>query len=51
MILAPWGFVIASASYGRMIRNGGSDETGAQALCPGSDGPWSMLRLGLSWPE
>jgi hypothetical protein len=32
MVLAPWGFVITNACYAYAIRNGGSDETGADAL-------------------
>ena len=32
LVLAPWGFVIANASYAWMIRNGGSDSSGAEAL-------------------
>jgi hypothetical protein len=32
MLLAPWGFVITNACYAYAIRNGGSDETGAEAL-------------------
>jgi hypothetical protein len=46
LALAPWGFVIANASYGWMIRNGGSDETGAQALALAATGP-DLLRLGI----
>ena len=46
LVLAPWGFVIANASYGWMIRNGGSDETGAQALALAATGP-GILRLGI----
>jgi len=46
LILAPWGFVIANACYGWMIRNGGSDETGAQALALAATGP-DLLRLGI----
>jgi hypothetical protein len=46
LVLAPWGFVIANASYGWMIRNGGSDETGAQALALAAAGP-DLLRLGI----
>jgi hypothetical protein len=46
MILAPWGFVITNASYAWMIRNGGSDETGAQALSLAATGP-GLLRLCL----
>ncbi len=46
LILAPWGFVVANASYGWVIRNGGSDETGAQALALAATGP-GILRLGM----
>jgi len=46
LVLAPWGFVIANASYAWMIRNGGSDETGAEALALAAAGP-GILRLGL----
>jgi hypothetical protein len=46
LILAPWGFVITNASYAWMIRNGGSDETGAKALALAAAGP-DLLRLCL----
>ena len=46
LVLAPWGFVLANASYGWVIRNGGSDETGAQALALAATGP-GILRLGM----
>lgn len=46
LLLAPWGFVIANACYGWMIRNGGSDETGAEALALAASGP-DVLRLGI----
>jgi hypothetical protein len=46
LVLAPWGFVIANACYGWMIRNGGSDETGAEALALAATGP-DLLRLGI----
>jgi hypothetical protein len=46
LILAPWGFVITNASYAWMIRNGGSDETGAKALALAAAGP-ELLRLCL----
>jgi hypothetical protein len=46
LVLAPWGFVIANGSYGWTIRNGGSDETGAQALALAATGP-DLLRLGI----
>ncbi|MFU8876289.1 hypothetical protein [Micromonospora sp. SL4-19] len=32
MLLAPWGFVVANVCYAVATRNGGSDETGADAL-------------------
>ena len=44
LVLAPWGFVIANASYAWMIRNGGSDSTGAEALALAATGP-DVLRL------
>ena len=34
LVLAPWGFVIANASYAWMIRNGGNDETGSPEHWP-----------------
>jgi hypothetical protein len=46
LVLAPWGFVITNASYAWMIRNGGSDETGADALALAATGP-GILRLCL----
>ena len=46
LILAPWGFLIANVTYAWMIRNGGSDETGAQALALAAAGP-DLLRLGI----
>ena len=46
LIVAPWGFVITNACYAWMIRNGGSDETGAQALSLAVAGP-GILRLCL----
>ena len=46
LVLAPWGFVIANASYAWMIRNGGNDETGAGALALAASGP-DLLRLGI----
>jgi hypothetical protein len=46
LILAPRGFVITNASYAWMIRNGGSDETGAKALALAAAGP-DLLRLCL----
>jgi hypothetical protein len=47
LILAPWGFVITNACYAWMIRNGGSDETGAGALALAAAGP-RILRLCLA---
>jgi hypothetical protein len=44
LIVAPWGFVISNACYAWMIRNGGSDETGAGALALAAAGP-GILRL------
>jgi hypothetical protein len=46
LIVAPWGFVTTNACYAWMIRNGGSDETGAQALSLAAAGP-GILRLCL----
>jgi hypothetical protein len=46
LILAPWGFVITNACYAWMIRNGGSDETGAGALALAAAGP-EILRFCL----
>jgi hypothetical protein len=46
LILAPWGFVVTNASYAWMIRNGGTDETGADALALAAAGP-DLLRLGI----
>ncbi|HEU4907535.1 MAG TPA: hypothetical protein VFT17_01590 [Propionibacteriaceae bacterium] len=46
LILAPWGFVITNACYAWMIRNGGSDETGAGALALAAAGP-TIVRLCL----
>ena len=49
MVLAPWGFVLTNATYAWMIRNGGSDETGAEALSLAATGPG---RFGsVSWQE
>jgi hypothetical protein len=47
LALAPWGFVIANASYAWMIRNGGSDSTGAEALALAATGP-DVLRLAIA---
>ena len=46
LVLAPWGFVIANASYAWMIRNGGSDSTGAEALALAATGP-DVLRFAV----
>jgi hypothetical protein len=46
LAIAPWGFVIANASYAWMIRNGGSDSTGAEALALAATGP-DVLRLAV----
>lgn len=46
LVVAPWGFVIANASYAWMIRNGGSDSTGAEALALAATGP-DLLRLAV----
>jgi hypothetical protein len=46
LVLAPWGFVICNACYAWMIRNGASDETGAQALALTAAGP-GIFRLCL----
>jgi len=46
LVVAPWGFVIANASYAWMIRNGGSDSTGAKALALAATGP-DLLRSAL----
>ena len=47
LVFAPWGFVIANASYAWMIRNGGSDSTGAEALALAATGP-DVLRLAIA---
>jgi hypothetical protein len=47
LVLAPWGFVIANASYAWMIRNGGSDSTGAEALALAATEP-DVLRLAIA---
>jgi hypothetical protein len=46
LLLAPWGFVVANAAYAWAIRNGGSDETGADALALSAAHPL-LLRVGL----
>jgi hypothetical protein len=44
LVLAPWGFVITNACYAWMIRNGGGDETGADALALAATSP-DLIRL------
>ena len=44
--LAPWGFVVTNACYAWAIRDGGSDETGADALALAGSYP-TLLRVGL----
>ena len=39
LFLAPWGFVITNACFAWMIRERGSDETGAGALALAATGP------------
>ncbi len=46
LIVAPWGFVAANASYAWMIRNGGSDSAGAEALALAATGP-DVLRFAV----
>jgi len=46
MVLAPWGFVVTNATYAWAIRDGGGDETGAQALALAGSYP-TLLRVGL----
>jgi hypothetical protein len=46
LVLAPWGFVVANAAYAWSIRNGGSDETGADALALSAGHPL-LLRVVL----
>jgi hypothetical protein len=46
LILAPWGFVVTNASYAWMIRNGGGDSTGAEALALAATGP-DVVRLAI----
>jgi hypothetical protein len=46
LIIAPWGFVAANASYAWMIRNGGSDSTGVEALALAAAGP-DLLRFAV----
>ncbi len=48
MLLAPWGFVITNACYAYAIRNGGSDETGADALALTAATPALLLRVMLT---
>jgi hypothetical protein len=44
LVLAPWGFAITNACYAWMIRNGGSDSTGSDALALAATGP-DLLRV------
>lgn len=44
MLLAPWGFVIANACYAWATQDGGSDETGREALALGAAHP-SLMRV------
>jgi hypothetical protein len=46
LVLAPWGFVVANGAYAWAIRNGGSDETGADALALSAAHPL-LLRVVL----
>jgi hypothetical protein len=46
LLLAPWGFVVANTAYALAIRNGGSDETGAEALALSAAHPM-LLRVVL----
>jgi hypothetical protein len=46
LVIAPWGFVVANASYAWAIRDGGSDETGAAALALSAAHPL-LLRVVL----
>jgi uncharacterized membrane protein len=45
MLLAPWGFVITNACYAYAFRNGGSDETAADALALAAATPLLMRVL------
>ena len=44
LVFAPWGFAITNACYAWMIRDGGGDETGADALALAATNP-DLLRL------
>jgi hypothetical protein len=44
LVLAPWGFAMTNACYAWMIRNGGGDETGADALALAAANP-DLVRL------
>ena len=46
LVLAPWGFLVANGAYAWAIRNGGSDETGADALALSAAHPL-LLRVVL----
>jgi hypothetical protein len=48
MVLAPWGFVITNACYAYAIRNGGSDQTGADALALTAVTPPLLIRTMLT---
>jgi hypothetical protein len=45
-MIAPWGFVIANGAYAWSTRNGGSDETGADALALAAAHP-GLLRVAV----
>lgn len=47
MLLAPWGFVVANAGYAWATRNGGSDETGKDALALAAAHP-APLRVAVT---
>lgn len=47
MLVAPWGFAITNLCYALAIRDGGSDNTGAEALVLFGDHP-SLVRVGLT---
>lgn len=47
MLLAPWGFVTANLCYALAISDGGSDNTGADALLLFGDHPL-LVRVGLT---
>jgi hypothetical protein len=48
MLLAPWGFVITNACYAYAIRNGGSEETGADTLALTAATPELLMRVLLT---